>query len=205
MLGKKKRQFVLTEPARTVIAVAAFTGLRESEIRGLRWEDYKGDALDVRRSIWRTHVGETKTPESKSVVPVIAPLRKIIDAHRASLRGAGSWIFSGPKKGFSLHLDNLCARDIRPALGDRWHGWHAFRRGLATNLFSLGVPAEVAQTILRHANVSTTRQHYIVLESRDAGREAMRKLERVIESGPNVAQRKPRSRKNPHKHSTEPR
>jgi integrase len=193
----------LAEPARSVVAVAAFSGLRESEIRGLRWEDYNGEQIQVRRSVWRTHVGETKTPESKSGVPVISPLRKILDAHR---NGASSgWIFAGEKKGFALNLDNLCARDIRPVLKGKWHGWHAFRRGLATNLFTLGVPAEVAQTILRHANVSTTREHYIVLESKNAGAKAMRRLEKAV----NVAQTRPRSsagkRRNPHKHSTGPR
>jgi integrase len=126
--------------------------------------------LHVRRSIWRTHVGETKTPESKNAVPVIAPLRKIIDQHRGTLNGTGGWIFSGAKKGFSLHLDNLRARDILPVLGVRWNGWHAFRRGLATNLLELGVSAEVAQTTLGHANVSTTREHYIVLKSEGAGK-----------------------------------
>jgi integrase len=185
----------LSEPARTVVAVAAFTGLRESEIRGLRWEDYTGTALHVRRSIWRTHVGETKTPESRNAVPVIAPLRDILDAHRKTLHGAGGWIFQGAKKRFALHLDNLRSRDMEPILGDRWHGWHAFRRGLATNLFSLGVPAEVTQTILRHANVATTQAHYIVLESREAGRDAMRRLERAVRRGANVGQRKPRKRK----------
>ncbi len=169
----------LSEPARTVVAVAALAGLRESEIRGLKWADYTGAELSVRRSIWRTHVGETKTPESKNAVPVIAPLRRLLDQHRATANGA-AWIFAGEKKGFALHLDNLSRRTLRPVLKDRWHGWHAFRRGLATNLFGLGVPAEVAQTILRHANVSTTREHYIVLESRNAGQEAMQKLETAL-------------------------
>ena len=31
------------EPAATVCAVAAFAGLRRSQLRGLRWEDYDGD------------------------------------------------------------------------------------------------------------------------------------------------------------------
>lgn len=44
---------VLPEPARTVVAVAAFTGLRHGEIRGLRWTDYDGQSLQVQRSIWR--------------------------------------------------------------------------------------------------------------------------------------------------------
>lgn len=173
MLGK------LSEPARTVCAVAAFAGLRESEIRGLQWPDYTGDVLYVRRSIWRTHIGDTKTEESENAVPVIAPLRKLLDQHKRR-NGSSTWIFAGEKKGFSLNLDNLCRREIRPVLKNRWHGWHAFRRGLATNLFEMGVPAKVAQTILRHADESTTKKHYIVLESRRAGRSAMRKLERAV-------------------------
>jgi integrase len=192
-------QFILgklSEPARTACAVAAFAGLRESEIRGLQWPDYTGEFLHVRRSLWRTHVGQTKTAESANAVPVIAPLRKLLDQHKRR-NGHSAWIFAGEKKGFSLNLDNLCRRDIRPVLGKRWHGWHAFRRGLATNLFELGVPAEVAQTILRHANVSTTRQHYIVLESRRAGRSAMRKLEKAVSdwarNGQHAKRRKSRS------------
>lgn len=169
----------LAEPARTVVALAAFSGLRESEIRGLQWPDYDGTSLHVRRSIWRTHVGETKTEESANSVPVIGPLRKILDLHKRR-DGAGPWIFVGQKKGFALNLDNLCARDIRPVVGSRWHGWHAFRRGVATNLFELGVPVETAKIILRHANVATTQAHYIVLKSQREGKAAMRKLEQAV-------------------------
>jgi integrase len=195
---------ILPEPARAVVGVAAFSGLSESEIRGLRWEDYTGESLHVRRSIWRTHVGETKTPERKNAVPVIAPLRKILDLHKQGSTGNG-WIFVGEKKRFSLNLDNLCARDIRPKLGAKWQGWHAFRRGLATNLFKLGVPAEVVQTILRHANASTTRTHYIVLQSENAGRAAMQQLEEVLKSGANKGQRKARKAEVAKQANTKPR
>ena len=34
-----------------------------------------------------------------------------------------------------------------------WHGWHAARRGLGTNLYRLGVPEKTIQA-LRYANVS---------------------------------------------------
>jgi len=37
--------------------------------------------------------------------------------------------------------------------GIRWHGWHAFRRGLATNLHRLGVSDKIVQKILRHSGV----------------------------------------------------
>ena len=42
-----------------------------------------------------------------------------------------------------------------------WHGWHAARRGLGTNLYRLGVPEKTIQAILRHANVSTNNTYTI--------------------------------------------
>jgi len=169
----------LPEPARTVVAVAAFAGLRESELRGLQWPDYDGQFLDVQRSVWRTHVGDTKTDESKKKLPVIEPLRKILDTHKRK-NGSGKWIFAGEKMGRPLHLDNLSRRVIRPVVRDRWHGWHAFRRSLGTVLFGLGVPAEIASVILRHAGVSVTQEHYILLKSQREGRAAMNRLSRIV-------------------------
>ncbi|HTZ48481.1 MAG TPA: tyrosine-type recombinase/integrase, partial [Verrucomicrobiae bacterium] len=43
----------------------------------------------------------------------------------------------------------------------RWHGWHAFRRGLATNLHTLGVDDKTIQAILRHSNVGLTMNVYV--------------------------------------------
>src|ERR1700677_3105343 len=84
----------LEEPARTVVAVAALTGLRASEIRGLRWEDYSGDEIRVLRSVWRTHVGPTKTEESgENPVPIIPILKRALDQHRERHPGDG-YIFA---------------------------------------------------------------------------------------------------------------
>jgi hypothetical protein len=177
------------EPSRTVVAVAAFSGLREAEIRGLRWTDYDGQFFNVRTSIWRTHEGQTKTRKSKNSVPIIEPLRKILAAHKQS-NGKSEWIFAGEKKGRPLHLDNLCRREIKPIVGDRWHGWHAFRRGLATVLYSIGERAETAQTILRHEDVSTTQEHYLMLKSKAEGNAAMKRLSKVLEK--KMAQRRVR-------------
>lgn len=48
-----------------------------------------------------------------------------------------------------------------------WHGWHAARRGLGTNLYRLGVPDKVIQSILRHSNVGVTLGYYIKPQSED--------------------------------------
>jgi integrase len=67
----------------------------------------------------------------------------------------------------------------RDARYPEWHGWHAARRGLGSNLYRLGVPEMVIQRILRHANVSTTVTYYIKTAADDV-RDAMSKLESNI-------------------------
>jgi len=80
-----------------------------------------------------------------------------------------------------MNLEALAVDVIRPALRKAslcWHGWHAFRRGLATNLHRLGVSDKVIQQILRHANVSTRMNIYVKTVSADATI-AMKTLERM--------------------------
>jgi integrase len=42
-----------------------------------------------------------------------------------------------------------------------WHGWHAFRRGLARNLHALGVEDKNIQAILRHSTLALTMNVYV--------------------------------------------
>ena len=170
----------LPEPARTVCAVAAFTGLSASELRGLRWQDYSGGELRVGQKVWQTHVGQPKTEARHGAVPVIPMLKKILDNYsKAYLPHRGDFMFRGDKKGFALNLDNISRRVIAPRLGKSWRGWHSFRRGLGTRLFYLGVDAKTVQAILRHANVSTTMANYILVDSREVSA-AMKKFNRVL-------------------------
>jgi integrase len=69
----------------------------------------------------------------------------------------------------------------RDARLPEWHGWHAARRGLGSNLNRLGVDDSVIQRILRHANISTTQTYYIKTAPADA-QAAMAKLESNISS-----------------------
>ncbi|MBZ5550539.1 MAG: site-specific integrase [Acidobacteriia bacterium] len=162
---------LLPDPALTVVATAAFTGLRKGELRGLRWENYTGEEIQVRHSVWNRHVTDPKTRKSKAPVPVIAPLQKFLERYRAAVgQPQTGWMFAAGK-GTPLHLDNLARRVIKPLLekaGIEWHGWHAFRRGLATTLQRQGVTIKTAQAILRHADYETTANHYIKTVDADA-------------------------------------
>jgi integrase len=167
---------VLPEPGRTAVLVAGLTGLRVSEIKGLRWEDYDGNVLNVRRSVWQGKVSDTKTLTSRAAVPVVAPVREALNSHRKRTPGSG-YIFAGGTSN-PLRLENTLRREMKPALLKaelEWKGWHGFRRGVGTILNQLGVDAKTIQTILRHANVTTTETFYIKPVGADAVK-AMKKL-----------------------------
>jgi integrase len=171
---------VLEEPARTAVLVAAFTGLSLSELRGLRWEDFSGDELHVRRSVWRTHVGETKTRARTAPVPLLPILNRALAKHKKRSLDNG-FVFAGPT-GRPRDLATMGTKVIRPALrraGIEWNGWHAFRRGLATNLNRIGVDVRTIQAILRHSNVTTTLGFYIKTSSGDSVA-ALRRLEKAM-------------------------
>ncbi len=152
---------ILPEPARTVILCAAMSGLRKSEIRGLRWQDFDGKELTVRRSNWNGIENAPKTKKSRAPIPVVKQLGDALEAHRlrASILAQPDLPIFQAGNGKPLNLDNLARRVIAPVC--KWHGWHAFRRGLATNLHALGIADKEIQAILRHSNVSVTQSLYI--------------------------------------------
>jgi integrase len=172
----------LPEPAGTAFAVAAFTGLRQGEVQGLRWEDYKDGGLNVTQSVWNGHIGDPKTEKSKAAIPVIKQLARRLELHRLRAGHPAEGPMFRNRAGKPMCLGNAVQRDILPALagsGLEWHGWHACRRGLATNLKQLGVDDLVIQRILRHSSVSVTQSCYI--KARDvAVDDAMAKLENRI-------------------------
>jgi integrase len=121
--------------SKAVIAPASFAGLRGGELRGLEWTDYTGDALSVNRSIWKNFVNGPKTRASAQAVPVIRRLAEILDAYGLSMGSpkTGVMFDSG---GDHMDLNRMGQRLVRPAVESlrlEWYGWHACRRGIASN------------------------------------------------------------------------
>lgn len=170
----------LPDPARTVCAVAAFTGLTHSELPVLKWSDYDGETLSVSRKLWKQHIGAPKTLERSKGVYVIEPLRKILAAYKEAFPpGEQDWVFYGAKSMRPLNLDNLSRREIPGYINGAWFGWHAFRRGLGTRLNEAKVPDKSIQMILRHADVSTTQAYYIKPTTESAKR-GLQKFSRLL-------------------------
>jgi integrase len=162
---------VLSDVAAAIVAMAAFTGARRGEIRGFRWENYDGMSIRVMQSVWRSHMTDPKTPKSKSPVPVIPQLAAVLNRYKHAQGNPSEGVMFKSQTGTPLDLADLARRVVRPALqvaGLPWYGWHAFRRGLATNLYRLGVPDKTIQAILRHSNLSTTMNCYVKSVPADA-------------------------------------
>jgi len=194
---------LLPEPAATAFAVAAFMGLRHGEVQGLLWENFRDGEMYVSRSIWNGRVTDTKTRKGRAPVPVIRQLAERLEMHRLRCGNPKAGPIFANAVGKPLSLGSVVNRTILPALNHcetchkpeldhdedhefkrdasrpEWHGWHAARRGLGSNLYRLGVPDMVIQRILRHANVSTTATYYIKTAADDV-RNAMAKLENSI-------------------------
>jgi integrase len=181
----------LSEPARTVCAVAAFTGLSHSELPGLKWSDYDGESITVERKITGNYIhaqrkvvgqyiGPPKTTARKASIPVVPQLQKILAKYKNDFPpGQEDWIFRSDKSLKPLNLDNLSRREIPQYINGNWCGWHAFRRGLGTRLNDLGVDTKTIQAILRHANISTTLAFYII-PSKAQAQAGLKKMARAL-------------------------
>ena len=167
----------LPEPARTVCAVAAFTGFTRSELMGLKWSDYDGKEISIQRKIWGGKEGAPKTEARGAGVYVVPLLKAILKNYRKAYpAGKDGWMFRGEKFLRPINLDNLSRRDISKKVS--FYGWQAFRRGLGTRLNEAGVDAKEIQSILRHADISTTMGFYILPDQKRA-KAGLRKLEQV--------------------------
>ena len=112
----------LQEPVRTMALLDASTGLRASELTGLRWNDIDFDAgiLHVRRGVVYSVVGEVKTDASRSQLPLAPFVLETLLAWRRETPYASldDWIFASPrmrgKKPF--RANSLLRRHVRIAV-----------------------------------------------------------------------------------------
>jgi integrase len=174
-----------THTAVAALFVLMFTGVRMEELQGLRWEDYdsKTGVLNIQRAIIDGEEKETKTKGSKAPVPVVKVVADRLAAHLKSNSGDG-YMFHD-ETGHPMWFANFAQRQITPILKANkleWHGYHAFRRGLATELEGIGCPTNISDRITRHSpkDKSVRTKHYVkahatqVLEN---SREWLKKVE----------------------------
>lgn len=155
---------------RTLVLLAASTGLRQSELFALQWGDidFSQGTMNVTRSIAYGHVGRCKTEASQKPVPVHPVLAKALTQwrDRCRYRDVNDWVFANEHyRGRHPYWGQAILRTkIRPVAErvgiKKWIGWHTFRHTYSTLLRSVGAEFKVMQELMRHSSLRSTIDIY---------------------------------------------
>jgi integrase len=155
---------------RTLVLVAASTGLRQSELFGLKWRDvdFQRGELSVVRSIVFGVVGRCKTESSQKPVPLHPLLGEALLNWKKTCKftGCDDWIFASRlHKGRSPYWGaSILRKYVRPVAESlniqKRIGWHTFRHTYSTLLRSVGAEFKVMQELMRHSTLRTTMDVY---------------------------------------------
>jgi integrase len=161
---------VLDVRERTLVLLAFGTGLRMSELFGLKWNDidFQRNEISVTRSIVFQVVGPCKTEASQKPVPLDARLAKALKVWREDTKfsKAEDWVFASPAaRGLRPYWGQCLMRAIiRPAAAKigiaQRIGWHTFRHTYSSLLRANKTDIKVTQELLRHASSRVTLDTY---------------------------------------------
>jgi integrase len=161
---------VLGPVLRRIILAAAMTGLRQSELIGLRWRDIDWAAQRIR--VRKPYVRGQHTTDGKSElstrrsVPLATRLARELDAwsRRSPYNAEENLVFAHPTKGTPLDGSKVNKRfkDACRDAGVRVIKFHDLRHTFATRLAASNTPIRTIQEFLGHADSKTTQiyAHY---------------------------------------------
>jgi len=165
----------------TLVLLAVTTGLRRSEIFGLKWKDvdFQTNQIHVTRSIVQNVVGICKTESSQKPVPAHDDLVEALRHWHCQSRyqSPESWVFASPvHQGRWPYLAQQIMRlhilPVARKLGiNKRIGWHTFRHTYSTLLRSTGAELKIMQELLRHSTIRVTLDTYtqaVTTEKRSA-------------------------------------
>lgn len=160
----------LSQRDRSMALLDVVTGLRRSELIGLKWLDVDFEQLElsVTRSVYRQRVGRCKTEISRKPVPLDPWVaEELLTWKRAApYNQPEDWVFASTRmRGKQPYSpDSILTRSFRPAAKRakiaKHIGWHTFRRTFSTLLKANGEDIKTVQELLRHATVKMTLEVY---------------------------------------------
>jgi integrase len=171
---------LISEPYATMVFVAIFTGLRVSELIGLRWNDVLEDSIVIDERCCRGDWGAPKSDASNDTIPVnkavIERIHRLktmtvdVRAGRATRRykvvksdGPDDLVFQSVSTGAAMRDNNILKRHIKPAarkVGLDFVNWRCLRTSYATWLKEAKADVKDAQKLMRHSRASTTLDIY---------------------------------------------
>jgi integrase len=213
--GKKKQKPHITpeqfdelanampEPYATMVNVAIYTGLRVSELIGLKWQDIGPDTITIDERYCRGDWSEPKSDASNTTIGVDRHMIERI--HRLKLLtveingggpggqavrryevvksdGLDDLVFQSIKDGKPMRDNNILSRFIKPVarkLGFGFVNWRSLRTSRATWMIESGANPKDVQGQMRHSRVQTTLDIYAQFVP-DSQRRAIEQTSRMV-------------------------
>ena len=152
---------------RTLVFLAAATGLRFSELRGLQWQDvdFDGGVLNLRRGVVKKRETIFKSRASRKPAPLDLVLVEALRIHRntSAYNQPSDWIFASVRAKGKVPVwpSSLLEKHIPPAVKattiKKQISWHVCRRhSYASLLKGNAENIKVVQEAIRHANFQIT-------------------------------------------------
>lgn len=172
---------LIPEPYASMVFVAIYTGLRVSELAGLRWDDIHEDSITIDERYCRGDWGAPKSDASNATIGVNRCVVERI--HRMKLLtvevkagtavrkykvvksdGPNDLVFQSVQMGRPIRDNNILSRFIKPAaraIGMPWVNWRSLRTSHCVWLKLAGADVKDAQGQMRHSRASTTMDIYM--------------------------------------------
>src|SRR5260370_22824919 len=184
-----------------MLYTAVWTGLRVSELIGLKWHCIHEDAISSEErcccgdwSVPKTEASAATIGVDSGVIARILRLKTLTVNVRAGsavrnyklIKAAGpdDLVFQSVKDGKPMRDNNILRRFIKPAarqLGLPFVNWRCLRTSHATWLVQAGADPKSVQGQMRHTRISTTMDIYAQTVP-EAQRRAVKKLSRFAKA-----------------------
>ncbi len=187
---------VLAIRERTLVLLAFGTGLRMSELFGLKWHDidFQKNEISVTRSIVFQVVGPCKTEASQKPIPLDPRLAEALKVWRGHTKysDAEDWVFAsaairGRRPYWGQSLMRTIIRPAAAKIGITQHiGWHTFRHTYSSLLRANKTDIKVTQELLRHPSSRVTLDTYTQVVTAQK-RRAQSSVIRLLQASTTVA------------------
>lgn len=162
------------------VEFAMLTAMRVGEIAALRWSDFDGnDSITIRcsekfdRKTGKYYIDDTKN-RSERIIPVTDQIRKLL--YLMKVRSNGSeFVFGG------IHADTIssCMENKCKQAGVQYHGIHACRKTINSNMKRYGASGMVACSILGNTEEVNAKHYSFDTSEFDERREILERASMV--------------------------